>query len=318
MHCGAGRLSCRRFWGACHNEAMKPLPPLYTLIAFEAVARLSSFTQAAGELNLSQGAVGRQLQLLEDYLGCKLLQRGTRKVELTPAGEQYLSEVRSALEQLAGATASLMHWQQDKQVTVACSTALASLWLMPNLSAFRQAQPDLSIRILANDNIQELQAFEFDLGVYYFRQPPKDADAVALFDEHMYAVCSPGYLPAGPAQPAALLDETLITMDGGQRDWFNWPQWFAAQNIAWRPAARQLSVTNHHLAVQAALAGQGVALAWGHLIDSYLASGALVMASEAKVTMSGAFYLLLPERRRPKPATRLFADWLASLAVMRR
>lgn len=318
MHCGAGRLSCRRFWGACHNEAMKPLPPLYTLIAFEAVARLSSFTQAAGELNLSQGAVSRQLQLLEDYLGCKLLQRGTRKVELTPAGEQYLSEVRSALEQLAGATASLMHWQQDKQVTVACSTALASLWLMPNLSAFRQAQPDLSIRILANDNIQELQAFEFDLGVYYFRQPPKDADAVALFDEHMYAVCSPGYLPAGPAQPAALLDETLITMDGGQRDWFNWPQWFAAQNIAWRPAARQLSVTNHHLAVQAALAGQGVALAWGHLIDSYLASGALVMASEAKVTMSGAFYLLLPERRRPKPATRLFADWLASLAVMRR
>lgn len=297
---------------------MKPLPPLYTLIAFEAVARLSSFTQAAGELNLSQGAVSRQLQLLEDYLGCKLLQRGTRKVELTPAGEQYLSEVRSALEQLAGATASLMHWQQDKQVTVACSTALASLWLMPNLSAFRQAQPDLSIRILANDNIQELQAFEFDLGVYYFRQPPKDADAVALFDEHMYAVCSPGYLPAGPAQPAALLDETLITMDGGQRDWFNWPQWFAAQNIAWRPAARQLSVTNHHLAVQAALAGQGVALAWGHLIDSYLASGALVMASEAKVTMSGAFYLLLPERRRPKPATRLFADWLASLAVMRR
>lgn len=297
---------------------MKPLPPLYTLIAFEAVARLSSFTQAAGELNLSQGAVSRQLQLLEDYLGCKLLQRGTRKVELTPAGEQYLSEVRSALEQLAGATASLMHWQQDKQVTVACSTALASLWLMPNLSAFRQAQPDLSIRILANDNIQELQAFEFDLGVYYFRQPPKDTDAVALFDEHMYAVCSPGYLPAGPAQPAALLDETLITMDGGQRDWFNWPQWFAAQNIAWRPAARQLSVTNHHLAVQAALAGQGVALAWGHLIDSYLASGALVMASEAKVTMSGAFYLLLPERRRPKPATRLFADWLASLAVMRR
>ncbi|PTU66357.1 LysR family transcriptional regulator [Chromobacterium sp. Panama] len=297
---------------------MKPLPPLYTLIAFEAVARLSSFTQAAGELNLSQGAVSRQLQLLEDYLGCKLLQRGTRKVELTPAGEQYLSEVRSALEQLAGATASLMHWQQDKQVTVACSTALASLWLMPNLSAFRQAQPDLSIRILANDNIQELQAFEFDLGVYYFRQPPKDADAVALFDEHMYAVCSPGYLPAGPAQPAALLDETLITMDGGQRDWFNWPQWFAAQNIAWRPAARQLSVTNHHLAVQAALAGQGVALAWGHLIDSYLASGALVMASDAKVTMSGAFYLLLPERRRPKPATRLFADWLASLAVMRR
>ncbi|MCP1290832.1 LysR substrate-binding domain-containing protein [Chromobacterium sp. S0633] len=297
---------------------MKPLPPLYTLIAFEAVARLSSFTQAAGELNLSQGAVSRQLQLLEDYLGCKLLQRGTRKVELTPAGEQYLSEVRSALEQLAGATASLMHWQQDKQVTVACSTALASLWLMPNLSAFRQAQPDLSIRILANDNIQELQAFEFDLGVYYFRQPPKDADAVALFDEHMYAVCSPGYLPAGPAQPAALLDETLITMDGGQRDWFNWPQWFAAQSIAWRPAARQLSVTNHHLAVQAALAGQGVALAWGHLIDSYLASGALVMASDAKVTMSGAFYLLLPERRRPKPATRLFADWLASLAVMRR
>ncbi|UJB33915.1 LysR substrate-binding domain-containing protein [Chromobacterium sp. Beijing] len=297
---------------------MKPLPPLYTLIAFEAVARLSSFTQAAGELNLSQGAVSRQLQLLEDYLGCKLLQRGTRKVELTPAGEQYLSEVRSALEQLAGATASLMHWQQDKQVTVACSTALASLWLMPNLSAFRQAQPDLSIRILANDNIQELQAFEFDLGVYYFRRPPKDADAAALFDEHMYAVCSPGYLPAGPAQPAALLDETLITMDGGQRDWFNWPQWFAAQNIAWRPAARQLSVTNHHLAVQAALAGQGVALAWGHLIDSYLASGALVMASDAKVTMSGAFYLLLPERRRPKPATRLFADWLASLAVMRR
>ncbi|NHR06309.1 LysR family transcriptional regulator [Chromobacterium haemolyticum] len=297
---------------------MKPLPPLYTLIAFEAVARLSSFTQAAGELNLSQGAVSRQLQLLEDYLGCKLLQRGTRKVELTPAGEQYLSEVRSALEQLAGATASLTHWQQDKQVTVACSTALASLWLMPNLSAFRQTQPDLSIRILANDNIQELQAFEFDLGVYYFRQPPKDADAVALFDEHMYAVCSPGYLPAGPAQPAALLDETLITMDGGQRDWFNWPQWFAAQNIAWRPAARQLSVTNHHLAVQAALAGQGVALAWGHLIDSYLASGALVMASDAKVTMSGAFYLLLPERRRPKQATRLFADWLASLAVMRR
>lgn len=294
---------------------MKPLPPLYTLIAFEAVARLSSFTQAAAELNLSQGAVSRQLLLLEDYLGCKLLQRGTRKVELTLAGEQYLAEVRSALEQLVGATASLMHWQQDKQVSVACSTAIASLWLMPHLSAFRQAQPDLSIRILANDNVQELQAGDFDLGVYYFRQPPKGANAVALFDEQMYAVCSPAYLLAGPLSAEALLDERLITMDGGQRDWFNWPQWFSAQGIAWRPAARQLSVTNHHLAVQAALAGQGVALAWAYLIDSYLASGTLVMAAEAKVTMSGAFYLLRPERRPLKPAARLFADWLTSLVA---
>src|SRR5699024_4654948 len=122
---------------------IRPLPPLNSLVAFEATARHLSFTRAAEELHLTQGAISRQVRNLETFLNRSLFTRHQRHIELTTVGLQYFNEVRVVLNTLADATASQLHWQGDRQVTVAATNAIASMWLMPRISDFRRQHKDV-------------------------------------------------------------------------------------------------------------------------------------------------------------------------------
>ncbi len=293
------------------------LPPLQTLRAFEAAARLASFTRAAGELSITQGAISRQIRQLEERLGVVLFHRRERGVVLTPAGERYRLAVREALERLAAATAELGPQGGSGPVTIGASSALASLWLMPRLSGFRHREPDLEIRVLASDHDVATAADEVDLLIAYAGKPPAATGDRHLFGEVIFPVCAPSYLAGegAPRTPQALRDHTLLVLDDDHPDWIGWPSWFRRLGVEHQRPRRSIRVNSYPMLLQAAVAGQGVALAWQHLADDLLAAGHLSSLPITPLVTEGAFYLrCLRPVPEDSPVGRL-RDWLATAAA---
>lgn len=290
-----------------------PLPPLNSLVMFEAAARHLSFTTAAAELNVTQGAVSRQIRHLEAYLGKPLFDRSKRNIDLTPVGRQYLEAVRPALASISDATGELLQWRGDRQITVATTNAMATLWLLPRIPEFQREHEEVDIRILASDQVQELGRSEFDLALLYCRTPPPHMRATPLFQEEVFPVCSPAYLHAtGDLQrPEQLFCRTLLDLEDAPTDWYQWAAWFQRMGVEPAEPRNRININNYPMLIQAALNGQGMALAWGNLLDHYLESGALVRPMETVLRTSACFYLLEPEHRvRLKPPVRLFRKWL--------
>lgn len=292
---------------------IRPLPPLNTLVAFEAVARHLSFTAAAGELSLTQGAVSHRVRQLEDYLGKALFVRANRSIQMTPAGLRYYQVVRACLESVAEATARQLQWKGERRVTVATTHAVASLWLLPKIPDFQRIHEDIDIRILASDQLYDLRHGEFDMALLYRSVPPPEMKATALFPEEVFPVCSRDYLSASGAleHPDELFRKTLLYLDDGQADWFDWQEWFRRVGVEPVEPRSRIDINNYPMLLQAAINGQGIALAWRHLVDAYLESGALVRPVETVLRTSAKFYLLEPEHPgRTKPSVRLFREWL--------
>lgn len=289
---------------------IKPLPPLNSLVAFEASARLLSFTLAADELCVTQGAVSRQIRHLEEYLGKPLFTRVNRAIELTPAGLQYYHAVRSSLTEVSRATAELLQWRGERQITVATTNAMASLWLLPQIPEFQRDHEGLNIRILASDQAYDLNRSEFDLALLYCPTPPPNMRATPLFREEIFPVCSAAYLHRVSGEPDRLFRRTLLELEDAQSDWLSWSDWFERVDIQPSEPGNRIHINNYPMLIQAALNGQGVALAWGHLLDRHLESGALVRPVETTLHTAAWFYLLEPSDRRVKPAVQLFREWL--------
>lgn len=291
------------------------LPSMKSLIYFEAAARLGSFTLASVELNVTQGAVSRQLKVLEDFIGQRLFVRHNRQITLTDDGHHYFVSVAHILRQLVGATDALVNPSWPGQITVATSSALASMYLLPRLPLFRSRFPDIQIRIVARDDADALSRFDYDLGLYYFRQPPKGMQYRQLFEESIFPVCSPQYLASHPDQFAEgrpadeMLSQNLIWLESAE-DWINWPEWFDRMSIPAPELQNRLVLNHYQMVVQAAMDGQGVALAWSGLLDRVLAEQTLVRPMELFLTTGSSFYLVLPEGRPIKPETSAFQQWL--------
>lgn len=295
---------------------IQPLPPFKALIAFEATARLGSFTRAAMELNVTQGAISRQIALLEYMLGAHLLDRTTRSVALTPTGEQYFQSSREALLALAEATQEIKRWHGDTQVTVATSTALASLWLLPRIPEFNEHHEGIDLRIVAYDHVKDYRKLECDLAVYFCKSPPAAMKATVICGESVFPICSPAYLARYPdlATPQDLASCTWLWLDESERHWLSWPQWFAQLGLANVTPRNKINLNNYSLVIQAALAGQGIALGWSNLVDPYLKSGMLVRPIADVLETEGQFFVLEqsgPHERRKSVAS--FRNWLLSL-----
>ncbi|RED44819.1 LysR substrate-binding domain-containing protein [Aestuariispira insulae] len=292
---------------------LKPLPPLKSLVVFEAAARLQSFSAAAEELNVTQGAVSRQIRALETALGKALFARSTRRVDLTPTGRQYYQGILPGLESIVGATKEIVQWQGENRLTVATTNALASLWLLPRIPRFQKSHPDLDIRILASDHVRQLSSADYDIAVDYCGQPPAIVAATPLFPEQVFPVCSPEYLAENKPfdGPQALLGKTLLMLEGVYEGWINWPDWFERLGLNYSEPLHRVNINNYPMVVQAAANGQGIALAWSRLVDDYLDNGTLVRPLGDSLTTGAHFYLLEPlDLIRPKKAAGLFRDWL--------
>lgn len=291
---------------------IEPLPPLNTLVAFECVARYCSFSRAADELNLTQSAISRQILQLEEMLGCKLFLRSQRKVNLTPRGEIYAEQVRKLLGDISQSTAEVMGWSGLPQVTLACTSAMSSLWLSSRLSALRRLLPDLQIRMKISDSFSEMKSSEFDLAIFYLREPPAGYHAVPLFDEVCYPMCSPEFFRQLPPHPNAidLLNHTLLIQDDPQREWTGWRDWFASQDVQHFSPRKTWRANNYPFLVQAAVLSDGILLGWEGLVEDFVETGALVHAHPGKFTAAGKCYILTPEDRYLRPVIRRVIEWL--------
>ncbi|MCF5184175.1 LysR family transcriptional regulator, partial [Pseudomonas syringae] len=149
---------------------IEPLPPLQNLIAFEAAVRHGSFTRAASELNLTQSAISRQVAQLEEFLGRALFRREHKRIHLTVAGQIYAEQIQRVLTLCAEATAQVITHSGDQQLTLACSSGVAALWLGPLLGRYRDAFPAVDIRLRVVDGLDSLIRAEFDLALYFLRE----------------------------------------------------------------------------------------------------------------------------------------------------
>lgn len=290
-----------------------PLPPLNSLVGFEAAARHLSFTQAASELNVTQGAISRQVRHLEEYLGKPLFERNTRTIHLTPTGSQYYETVRDSLLHLARSTDEIRHWRGDQQVTVVTSTALAAHWLLPRVPEFKSRFEEIDLRIVANDQVRDFARLDCDLALYYCSKPPKDMLATPLFAEEVFPVCSPAYLARHPhlASADGLADCTWLWLEAAQRDWIGWPEWLVRLGLGPMAPRQRININSYSLLIQSALNGQGVALAWHQLVDDHLLTGALVRPNDLVLNTEGHFYLLeRPGPGSPRQSVRQFRQWL--------
>lgn len=290
---------------------ISPLPPLQALVAFEAVMRHSSFTRAANELHLTQSAISRQVAQLERFLGKKLFFRERRALRLTVSGQIYAEQVQRLLVSCAEATGTLMKHKGGSELTVACSSGVAVLWLAPKLARFRAEHPHVQLRLIVNDSLSSLAESDFDVGIYYLREgAPKGLAARRIYGEEVFPVCSPSYLAGRAISPEDLPKEILLMLEDGQRQWMSWEAWFAQNGISTARFQTTLVANHYPLLIQLAIEGEGVVLGWRHMIDPCIKEGLLVRACEGSASLGGGYYAVWPSERAESTTSHTFRKWL--------
>ena len=292
------------------------------LRAFLAVARHLNFRAAADELALTQSAVSRQIQSLEDEVGIPLFLRHSRAVELTGAGAQLLHAVQPALESIDSTVRQIRQTAGRKSVAITTWASFAAMWLIPRLEAFQRAHPDIDIRIDTGDAVVDLETTDVDLAIRYSKAVDASArSAQPLFGEELVLVASPALLKSGPAlrTPADAAHYTLIETGDVHRmphlEWLSWQRWFAVNGCDQLQPPRWLYFNYAHQIVQAALAGQGLAIARLPLVADALAAGDLVEVLPAhRLASPLSYWLLQGPRTHERAEVQAFCQWLLSEA----
>ncbi|VWC58133.1 LysR family transcriptional regulator [Burkholderia lata] len=285
------------------------LPPLNALRAFEVSARHLNFRAAADEIGVTQGAVAQQVRHLEDVLGLKLFERLPRGLALTHDGAAYFSDVQRALHAIADATDKLV--KRRAALTISTTPSFASKWLIPRLAQFTDAHPDYDVRVIADSQIATFRHDGVDLAIRYGKPPfGKHLATHALFPLDVCAVCSPALL-AAPASPRALAGHVLLH-DAHDL----WPEFLAAmpEPVDIDPH-KGLRFNQTSLAIDAAVAGQGIALATDPLVERDIAAGRLCKPFDFAFPLSVGFYLVYPAERRDDDAIVMMREWMATQAV---
>ncbi|MBX8607715.1 LysR family transcriptional regulator [Pseudomonas capsici] len=285
------------------------------LRAFEAAARLRSFTAAAMELETTQPAVSQQIKRLEEQLAIRLFNRVYRGIELTEAGEILFSHVQSGLQSIESGLVAITERRQNEVLQVATDFAFASYWLMPRLHRFHKHHPDVDVSLVTSERSHSMLSADIDVAVLFGDGRFKQGESRWLFSEEVFPVCSPQLL-AGRATPLpneALREFALLHLRSeGNNNWFDWAGVFRALNIPQAPAPGQLRFDNYTLLIQAAIAGQGIAIGWRHLVDDLLDQGLLCRPIAATAISACGYYVILPQRKRRLQVVQQFVDWLAS------
>jgi DNA-binding transcriptional LysR family regulator len=300
-------------------ERSRALPSLDLLKGFEAAARHLNFTRAADELFLTQSAVSRQVQTLEDNLGVRLFVRQRRGLALTRAGDQLLHAVQGALRQVHEALDGLTAREAGQRVTVTSTMGFCSLWLIPRLGEFHRICPEVDVRIAADDRILNLERERIDLSVRYLPAQAPPSGAVHLFDEQILPVCTPALLARARKplrRPEDLAHYVLLHLDDRDNPapWLSWAHWLAVHDAGALKPAGSLSFNYFDQTIRAALAGQGVALGRVPLIRDLLRDGSLVAPFGSRALFDRAYFLMYAEVARARPEVARFAQWLIEAA----
>ncbi len=295
----------------------RKLPPVNSLVVFEAAGRHLNFTRSGAELSLTQSAVSRQIHLLEEHLGTALFQRQGRSLHLTRDGARLHRAVSMGLGHVADVAVDIRRHRGAGELTVASSVSFASYWLVARLAHFRAANPEIELRLVASTRPSDLVAAGVDLAVRYGDGSWEGVEAVRIFGNEIWPVCAPGYLGDRPRlkDVAELLGETLLHLSQFDRNWVTWAAWLKSHGIAQSPTRRGLLFDNWLVLLQAALRGEGIALCGGRLAEDFIARGDLVRPIDATLRSDRSFYLLHASDVPLAPAARRFRDWLLAEAA---
>lgn len=284
------------------------LPPLSTLRSFEAAARLASFSQAGEELHVTHGAISRAVRTLEDDLGLKLFERATRKVMLTAAGAAYAAAIRDALDRLAAATLAITQDRSADLLTVSTLDSFAAKWLVPRLFGFRQAHPDIDVRLATFDGLANMVTDGIDIAIRFGNGLYAGLASDLLMRVEVFPVCSPR-LCEGPnalVEPRDLEHHTLIHADFE----ITWDMWLRSANVYGIDSRRGPKFLASDHAIQAAIQGEGVVLGRNALVQDDLAAGRLVRPFTYAMPAETAYYVVYPPRALERPKVRAFRDWV--------
>ena len=295
------------------------LPSLDLVRGFEAAARRLSFTLAAEELFVTQSAVSRQVKALEAHLGVPLFERHHRAIRLTAAGQSLYRASVDALRLLNDTAASIRDGAGAKSVTVSCSVGFASLWLVPRLMDFRDAHPDIDIRIDANNRILDLERERIEIAVRYCPPQLAPAGATRLLGEEVFPVCAPALLhkPGKTlATPDDLRQHVLLHYgsDDSQFPSGSWTVWFEAMQMRHLKPAGSLRFSHYDQLIQAAVDAQGVALGIGPLVRRHIQQGRLVAPFERRFASPRAYYLVVSRLAEARQEVRDFVSWMLRAA----
>lgn len=294
----------------------RPLPPLDLVRGFEAAARRLSFTLAAQELFVTQSAVSRQVQALEEFLGVKLFERRHKALALTEAGQSYYRSASAALTELRAATQRLREaGTRGRVLTVTSTVSFASIWLVPRLGRFRQAHPGIDVRIAATHEVLDMAREGIDLAIRDIpsgREPP---GAIRLVGERMCPVASPAYLREAkiPLEvPSDLGRHVMLQLHDpqGRWPWMTWAAWFEANGIAEFVPGGTLTYDQYDQVINAALHGQGVALGRLTLVDSLIREGRLVALFGRRTQVRRAVHAVFAPGAAERPEAQAFVGWL--------
>ena len=286
------------------------------LRAFEAVARHLNFRAASEEMALTQSAVSRQIQALEEEVGVSLFLRHTRAVELTGAGAQLLTAVSQSLPRIDSAVRQIRQSAGRRAVALTTFASFASMWLIPRLEQFQRDNPDIDIRIDASDVPLDLELADVDLALRYGPVAHMPPHAKRMFGEQLTPVVSPWLLKSGPPleKPADLAQFALIEAgDANQThlEWLTWRRWFDENGLPKLQPKRWLYFSYAYQMAQAALTGQGVALARLPLVAEALANGDLVEPlTHQRMDSPMAYWLIIGPRSLQRPEIKAFCEWL--------
>ena len=291
----------------------RKLPPLKALRAFESAARHLSFTEAAKELFVTQAAISHQVKALEAYLGLDLFRRLNRGLMFTDEGQAYLPSVRRAFDLINEATSKLTERDEAGALSVTVLPSFGARWLVARLGRFRMAHPDIDVRISATAELVDLARENFDIGIRYGRGKYPGMRTARLLTEDIVPVCSPQLLNGtNPLeQPKDLVHHILLH----QESHGDWRTWLLAAGVQGVDPTHGPLYTEADMLVQAAAAGQGVALARGVLAADALRAGRLVQPFELSLPTEYAYYIVSPESKADRPKIVAFTQWLLKEAV---
>lgn len=289
------------------------LPPLSTVRSFEATARHGSAARAAEELHVTPGAISQQLRKLEDFVGQRLFERQARGLVLTDAGRVLLAGCQEALAALQRATAQLRH--QRQVLLVSCTPVFAAQWLVPRLQDFLQSAPEVDVHVSITARLVDLAAEGVHFAVRHGLGRYAGLQARRLLDDDLQPVCSPLWVAHRPTAQAADITAAGLLHDG-QRD--DWQLWARAAGRPQLDTSQGIVFVDSNAAIEAALAGRGVALARRSMVVNELEQGRLLALQVPPLVTPLAYYLVFREPTLAQPAARRFHDWLLAQAALAR
>jgi DNA-binding transcriptional LysR family regulator len=290
----------------------RKIPSTTALISFEAAARHESFTKAAQELSLTQGAICRQIASLEEFLGVELFRRSRRGVKLTEAGLSYSRRVATQLDAVERDTLSVMGQQGANVIELAVVPTFGTQWLLPRLKDFQQKHPEVTVNLTNRTRPFLFADTDFDAAIYFGDADWSGTESHRLMGENPMPVCSPTLLgKKTDLTPAEIAELPLLQQTTRP---YAWRQWFNSQNLN---IPRDMTGPRYELfsmLAQAAMHDMGIALIPPFLIQRELAEKRLVIANAQAMSSIKAYYLMIPERKVESASLKAFRDWLVNQA----